>query len=81
MEEPSPPPAAPPSSPPSSVPPPAPPPVPERLDEEGLPLDREPTLDDVRGDGHFGRSTAMGCTLAVLAVIALFWVLRAFVLR
>ena len=70
MEEPSPPVAPPPST-----------KAPERLDEEGLPIDREPTLDDVRGDGHFGRSTAVGCSLAVVLVIAVFWVLRAFVLR
>jgi hypothetical protein len=65
-----------------SSPPPAPAPAtPERRDAEGLPLDREPTLDDVRGDGHFGRSTAVGCSLAVLLVIAGFWVLRVLVLR
>ena len=56
-------------------------PEPERRDADGLPLDREPTMDDVRGDGHFGRSTALGCSLAVVLVIAAFWVLRALVLR
>lgn len=56
-------------------------PKPERLDEEGLPLDREPTLDDVRGDAGSGRTIAIGCTaLMVLAVLG-FWVLRTFVMR
>jgi len=70
-----------PSSPPSTPDTSSTPAAPERRDADGLPLDREPTLDDVRGDGHFGRSTAVGCSLAVLLVIAAFWVLRAFVLR
>ena len=49
----------------------------ERVDEEGLPLDRAPTLDDVRGDEGGGRLIAIGCTgLVVLAVLG-FWLLRA----
>lgn len=51
--------------------------VAERVDEEGLPLDRAPTLDDVRGDEGGGRLIAIGCTgLVVLAVLG-FWLLRA----
>ncbi len=51
--------------------------VAERVDDEGLPLDRAPTLDDVRGTEGGGRMIAIGCTaLMVLAVLG-FWVLRA----
>ena len=49
----------------------------ERLDEDGLPLDRKPTLDDVRGDAGSGRAIAIGCTLLVAAVLGLFWLIRA----
>lgn len=55
--------------------------APERRDEDGLPLDRKPTLDDVRGQGGSGRTTAVSCTLAVLLLVAAFWVLRAVVMR
>jgi hypothetical protein len=55
--------------------------TPERRDEEGLPLDREPTLDDVRGGGGSGRATAVSCTVAVLLLVLVFWVLRAVVMR
>lgn len=83
MDEPSPPPAAPTGEPtPDAAPTPeAATTQPERRDADGLPLDREPTMDDVRGDGHFGRSSAVGCSLAVVLVIAAFWVLRVLVLR
>ena len=55
--------------------------VAERVDEEGLPLDRAPTLDDVRGDEGGGRLIAIGCTgLVVLAVLG-FWILRAAMMR
>ena len=53
--------------------------APERLDEDGIPLDRKPTLDDVRGEGS-GRTIAVGCTVVVLGAVALFWLLRAGVL-
>jgi hypothetical protein len=53
----------------------------ERRDEEGLPLDREPTFDDVRGGDHSGRKFAVGCTALVVLVVAVFWVLRMLVLR
>jgi len=49
--------------------------VPERLDEEGLPLDRAPTLDDVRGEGS-GRTIAIGCTALVVLATLGFWLLR-----
>lgn len=49
----------------------------ERVDEDGLPLDRKPTLDDVRGDAGSGRVIAVGCTLLVAIVLAAFWLIRA----
>ena len=50
--------------------------APERRDADGLPLDREPTLDDVRGSAGSGRTIAVGCfVLVVLAVIG-FWLVR-----
>jgi len=51
--------------------------APERRDEDGLPLDRDPTLDDVRSDAGSGRAIAIGCSLLVLLLIAAFWIVRA----
>jgi hypothetical protein len=48
----------------------------ERRDEDGLPLDRKPTLDDVRGEGS-GRTIAVGCSVLVALALVLFWVVRA----
>lgn len=49
--------------------------APERRDEEGLPIDRAPTIDDVRGgENHF--KLAVGCSAAVALLIVAFWVLR-----
>jgi hypothetical protein len=46
-----------------------------RRDAEGLPLDREPTIDDVRGgENHF--KLAVGCSAVVVMLILAFWVLR-----
>lgn len=60
---------------------PAPPaPRPERRDAEGLPLDREPTLDDVRGESGSGRTIAWGCTALVVVTLAGFWLVRVFLL-
>ena len=50
--------------------------APERVDDEGLPLDREPTLDDVRGEAGSGRVIAVGCTVLVAILVAGFWLLR-----
>ena len=55
--------------------------APERRDEEGLPLDRAPTLDDVRGSGGSGRTTAVSCTVVVVLALLLFWGVRAFLMR
>ena len=49
----------------------------ERVDEEGLPIDRPPTLDDVRGAEGSGRTIAIGCTVLVVLAVLGFWVLRA----
>lgn len=47
-----------------------------RFDEDGLPLDREATLDDVRSSAGSGRAIALGCSVLVVAAIALFWLVR-----
>jgi hypothetical protein len=54
---------------------------PERRDEDGLPLDRAPTLDDVRGTEGSGRTIAVGCAILVALAVAAFWILRALVAR
>ena len=56
---------------------PAAPEVAERVDAEGLPLDRAPTLDDVRGADGGGRVIAVGCTVLVVLAVLGFWILRA----
>lgn len=48
----------------------------ERVDAEGLPIDRPPTLDDVRGAEGSGRTIAIGCTVLVVLAVLGFWVLR-----
>jgi hypothetical protein len=57
-----------------------PPPAPERRDEDGLPLDREPTIDDVRGGANHFRF-AIGCSAVVVTLIVAFWVLRVLLAR
>jgi len=52
----------------------------ERRDEDGLPLDRAPTLDDVRGQSGSGRTIAVGCTLLVALALLAFWGVRALML-
>lgn len=48
----------------------------ERLDEDGLPIDRDPTIDDVRStEARHGR-IAFGCTLVVVLLLVLFWLVR-----
>jgi hypothetical protein len=54
--------------------------APERRDEAGVPLDREPTIDDVRGgENHF--KLAVGCSAVVALAIVAFWVLRVLLSR
>ena len=48
----------------------------EKLDQLGIPMSREPTLDDVRSDGEAHRRMALGCTLLVIVGVASFWVFR-----
>ena len=51
------------------------------VDQLGIPMNREPTLDDVRSDGVEHRRLAVGCTLAVAALLIGFYVLRVVLLR
>jgi len=55
--------------------------VAERVDAEGLPIDRPPTLDDVRGTEGGGRMIAVGCTVLVVLAVLGFWILRAAMMR
>ena len=55
--------------------------VAERVDAEGLPLDRPATLDDVRGADGGGRMIAVGCTALVVLAVLGFWILRAAMMR
>jgi hypothetical protein len=56
------------------------PPAPERRDAEGIPLDRAPTIDDVRGGAeHF--KIAVGCSTVVVLLVAAFWLLRVLLAR
>jgi len=55
-------------------------PASERRDAEGLPVDRAPTIDDVRGGAeHF--KVAIGCSAVVALLAVAFWVLRALMAR
>jgi hypothetical protein len=53
----------------------------DRRDDDGLPLDRDPTIDDVRGNDGSHRALAIGCSVVVLAAVLGFWLLRVVVLR
>lgn len=50
----------------------------EPVDQLGIPMNREPTLDDVRSDGVDHRRLAVGCTLAVALVLIGFYAVRMF---
>lgn len=50
------------------------------VDQLGIPMSREPTIDDVRGDGEAHRRFALGCSVLVVALVAIFWVVRVVVL-
>ena len=50
--------------------------APERFDEDGLPLDRAATIDDVRSSDGLHRRIAIGCFFVVVCLILAFWVLR-----
>ena len=50
--------------------------APERVDADGLPLDRDATIDDVRStEARHGR-IAFGCTLFVVLLLVIFWLIR-----
>lgn len=48
----------------------------ERVDEDGLPLDREATIDDVRSRTGLHGRFALGCAVLVVVLIAAFWAIR-----
>ncbi len=50
------------------------------VDQLGIPMDREPTIDDVRGDGDAHRRLAFGCTLVVTLFVIGFWLVRGYLL-
>jgi hypothetical protein len=50
------------------------------LDQLGIPMSREPTIDDVRGDGDAHRRLAFGCSAIVLLALIGFWLVRAVLL-
>lgn len=47
-----------------------------RTDQDGLPLDREATLDDVRETHGVHGRYALGCTILIVATIVAFWLIR-----
>ncbi len=54
--------------------------APDRREADCLPLDRDATLDDVRGGAnHF--KFAVGCSAVVALLIVTFWVLRGLLAR
>lgn len=59
------------------APPPSDPPRKERVDEDGLPLEREATIDDVRSTSGVHGRYALGCTIVIVVVILAFWLIRA----
>ncbi|MEZ4437909.1 MAG: hypothetical protein R3B72_02395 [Polyangiaceae bacterium] len=46
------------------------------VDQMGIPMSREPTIDDVRGDGDAHRRLALGCSALVTLLVIAFWVVR-----
>lgn len=50
------------------------------LDQLGIPMSREPTLDDVRSDGQKHRAFAFGCSVAVAAAVLAFFLIRVLLL-
>ena len=46
------------------------------VDQLGIPMSREVTLDDVRTDGDAHRRLALGCSLVVIVAVICFWVFR-----
>ena len=51
------------------------------VDQLGIPMSREPTLDDVRSDGEDHRRLAVGCTVIVALLLVGFYLVRVLLLR
>ena len=45
-------------------------------EQKAAALTREPTIDDVRGDGDAHRRLALGCSALVTLLVIAFWVVR-----
>ena len=43
-------------------------------------MSREPTIDDVRGDGDAHRRLAFGCSVVVTLFVVAFWLVRGYLL-
>lgn len=50
------------------------------VDQLGIPMSREPTIDDVRTDGEAHRRFAFGCSVAVTLLVVAFWLVRGYLL-
>jgi hypothetical protein len=50
------------------------------IDRLGIPMSREPTIDDVRSDGEQHRRLAFGCTALVTLFVVAFWLVRGYLL-
>lgn len=50
------------------------------VDQLGIPMSREPNIDDVRSDGEAHRRFAFGCSLAVTLLVVAFWLVRGYLL-
>ncbi len=53
---------------------------PSPRDQLGIPMNREPTIDDVRGDGEEHRRLALGCSVVVTLFVIGFWLVRGYLL-
>ena len=49
----------------------------EPTDQLGIPMSREPTINDVRSDGVAHRRLAIGCSIGVTLLLVVFWLVRA----
>jgi hypothetical protein len=49
----------------------------ERVDEDGLPLDRAATIDDVRSQTGLHGRIGLGCAVLIVLFIVAFWLIRA----
>src|SRR5262249_23902677 len=50
-------------------------------DADGVPRDRAPTIDDVRGNDGSHRALAVGCSAFVMLAVLAFWLPRGSLLR